>query len=157
MTDQLLGLLRIALLIALYVFFVRVLWAVWVEVRVPAVQRAGAGRPASGPQSAGSVARQFRVSAIKAVAPVTIKGHIYPVSQQPFTIGRADDNDLTVADDPYISGRHAHIYLHGGYAVIEDLGSTNGTYVNNTRVTEPNDLEIGDRIQIGGIILEAVK
>lgn len=157
MTDQLLSILRIALLVALYVFFMRVLWAVWVEVRVPAVQRVGAGRPSSGPQSTGVVARQFRVSAIKAVAPATIKGHVYPVSDIPFTVGRADDNDLFMPDDPYISGRHAHIYLHAGYVVIDDLGSTNGTYVNNSRITEPNDLEIGDRIQIGGIILEAVK
>jgi pSer/pThr/pTyr-binding forkhead associated (FHA) protein len=64
---------------------------------------------------------------------------------------------LCITDDPYISGRHARLYLQGGYAVIDDLGSTNGTYVNTTRITEPNDLEIGDRIQIGGVILEAVK
>lgn len=138
-------------------FFARVLWAVWVEVRIPAVQRAGLGRPASGPQSVEAVAREFRVSAVKAVSPVTIKGHVFEVSQTPFTIGRAEDNDLCVSDDPYVSGRHAKIYLQSGYAVVEDLGSTNGTYVNSTRISEANDLEIGDRIQIGGIILEAVK
>lgn len=157
MTDQLLSILRIVLLIALYVFFARVLWAVWVEVRIPAVQRAGVGRPSSGPQSLGVVARQFRVSAVKAIAPLTIKGHVFDVSEQPFTIGRAEDNDLCVPDDPYISGRHARLYLQSGYAVIDDLGSTNGTFVNSTRIIEPNDLEIGDRIQIGGVILEAIK
>ena len=157
MTDQLLSVLRIVLLVALYVFFARVLWAVWVEVRIPAVQRTGTGRPSSGPQSTMAVARQFRVSAMKAIAPVTIKGHVFDVTDTPFTIGRAEDNDLCVPDDPFISGRHAHIYLQAGYAVVDDLGSTNGTYVNNSRITEPNDLEIGDRVQIGGVILEAVK
>lgn len=157
MTDQLLSILRIVLLIALYVFFVRVLWAVWVEVRIPAVQRAGVGRPSTGPQSASVVARHFRVSAIKAISPLTIKGQVFPVSDTPFTIGRADDNDLCIPDDPYISGRHAHVFLQSGYVVVDDLGSTNGTYVNSTRITEPNDLEIGDRIQIGGVILEAIK
>lgn len=157
MTDQLLSLLRIVLLIALYGFFLRVLWAVWVEVRIPAIHRTGVGRPASGPQSAAVVARAFRVSALKAVAPVTIKGHVYDVTEKPFTIGRAQDNDLCVPDDPYISGHHARVYLHSGYAVVDDLGSTNGTFVNSERIAEPNDLEIGDRVQIGGVILEAVK
>lgn len=157
MTDQLLSLLRIVLLLALYVFFARVLYAVWVEVRIPAVQRAGAGRSASSSQSGGVVAREFRVSAVKAIAPVTIKGHVYPISTTPLTIGRAEDNDVCVPDDPYISGRHARLYQQAGYVVIDDLGSTNGTYVNTDRITEPNDLEIGDRIQIGGVILEAVK
>jgi hypothetical protein len=157
MTDQLLSLLRIVLLIALYAFFGRVLWAVWVEVRVPAVQRTGLGRPSTGPQSAAVVARHFRVSALKAVSPVTIKGHVFPVSEKPFTIGRAEDNDLCVPDDPYVSGRHARFFLQGGYVVVDDLGSTNGTYVNTTRISEPNDLEIGDRVQIGGVILEAIK
>jgi hypothetical protein len=157
MTDQLLSLLRIVLLVALYAFFARVLYAVWVEVRIPALQRTAAGRPASGPQSAGVVAREFRVSGVKAIAPVTIKGHVFPVSTTPFTIGRAEDNDLCIPDDQFISGRHARLYLQGGYVVIDDLGSTNGTYVNSNRITEPNDLEIGDRIQIGGVILEAVK
>lgn len=154
MTDQFLSLLRIALLIALYVFFMRVLWAVWMEVRIPAVQRVGR---ASSVEGSAIVARQFRVSSIKAVAPVTIKGHVYPVTDTPFTIGRADDNDLCVTDDPYISARHARFFRQGGYVVIDDLGSTNGTYVNNTRISEPNDLEVGDRVQIGGVILEAVK
>lgn len=157
MTDQLLSLLRIVLLLALYAFFARVVWAVWVEVRVPAVQRTGSGRPATGPQSAGVVARAFRVSSLKAIAPVTLKGQTFPVSENPWTIGRADDNDLCVADDPYVSGRHARVFLSSGYAVVEDLGSTNGTFVNDSRITEPNDLEIGDRIQIGGVILEAVR
>ncbi len=157
MTDQLLSLLRIVLLLALYVFFARVLWAVWVEVRVPAIQRAGVTRPASTPGSSPSVAHAFRVSAVKAIAPITIKGHVFDLTGQPLSIGRSDANDLCVADDPYISGHHARLYLQAGYAVVEDLGSTNGTYVNNDRISEPNDLEIGDRIQIGGVILEAIK
>jgi pSer/pThr/pTyr-binding forkhead associated (FHA) protein len=157
MTDQLLSLLRIVLLIALYVFFARVLWAVWVEVRVPALPRTGPGRPTSGPQALGAVAATFRVSSMRVIAPVTHKGHVIAVSTTPWTIGRASDNDLCIPDDPYMSGRHARIFLQSGYAVVEDLGSTNGTYVNNTRISEPNDLEIGDRVQMGGVILEAVK
>jgi hypothetical protein len=157
MTDQLLSLLRIVLLVALYVFFARVLYAVWIEVRIPAVQRTSVGRPASGSPSAGVVAREFRVSAVKAIAPVTIKGQVFPISTTPFTIGRSEDNDLCIQDDPFISGRHARLSLQAGYAVIEDFGSTNGTYVNSNQIAEPNDLEVGDRIQIGGVILEAVK
>lgn len=155
MTDQLLGFLRLALLLALYVFFARVLWAVWIEVRIPALPRAG--RPTTGPQSVQSVSRTFRVSSLRAIAPVTIKGNTYNVSKTPLTVGRAQDNDVCILDDAYVSGHHARIFLQSGYVVVEDLGSTNGTFVNSTRITEPNDLEIGDRVQMGGIILEAVQ
>lgn len=161
MTDQLLGLLRIVLLIALYVFFARVLWAVWVEVRVPATPRSAISpTPRSKGSSTGAitkVARPFRIGRMRIISPVTMKNLTFSVSDIPFTIGRAEENNLCLADDAYVSGHHARLQRHDGYLVVEDLGSTNGTFVNKEKIGGHWQLRIGDRVQIGGVILEAEK
>jgi len=160
-TDQLLGLLRIALLISLYVFFARVLWAVWVEVRVPATPRpAITPTPRSSRSNTGAIARvprPFRVARLRIVSPVTMKNLTFNVGDTPFNIGRLEDNNLCLADDAYVSSRHARLYRLDGYLVVEDLGSTNGTFVNKEPITGVTQIRLGDRVQIGGVILEGEK
>jgi pSer/pThr/pTyr-binding forkhead associated (FHA) protein len=68
------------------------------------------------------------------------------------TIGRGDDADLTLGDTG-ISRSHARITPEGVSAVIEDLGSSNGTFVNTQRVEDPRRLRDGDEIQLGNAIL----
>lgn len=161
MTDQLLGLLRIALLISLYVFFARVLWAVWIEVRVPATPRAAiTPTPRSSRSNTGAIARvprPFRVARLRIISPVTMKNLTFTVGDTPFTIGRLEENNLCLADDAYVSSRHARLYRHEGSVVVEDLGSTNGTFLNKEPVSGITQVRIGDRVQIGGVILEAEK
>ncbi|MFM8484465.1 MAG: FHA domain-containing protein [Actinomycetota bacterium] len=161
MTDQLLGLLRIALLVTLYIFFARVLWAVWVEVRVPATPRpAITPTPRSSTSATGAIARiprPFRVARMRIVSPVTMKNLTFKVNDNPFTIGRLEENNLCLSDDTYVSSRHARLYRQDGYLVVEDLGSTNGTFVKTDRVSGATQLRIGDRVQIGGVVLEAEK
>lgn len=63
--------------------------------------------------------------------------------------GRGDECDLQV-DDPYVSPRHALIWLDdNGDPWVEDLGSSNGTYVNKVRVTRPTRLHPGDLLSLG--------
>ncbi len=69
------------------------------------------------------------------------------------TIGRAAGCQL-IFDDTYLSQRHARVAPAEGGVVIEDLGSTNGTYINQQRVTAPVLGRRGDRIQFGGVIME---
>lgn len=161
MTDQLLGLLRIALLIALYAFFARVLWAVWVEVRVPATPRAAITPSARSSRSntgaIARIARPFRIGRMCIVSPVTMKNLTFAVGEDPFTVGRLEDSNLCLGDDAYVSSRHARFFRHDGYLMVEDLGSTNGTFVNKDRITGSTRLRVGDRVQIGGVILEAEK
>jgi FHA domain len=71
----------------------------------------------------------------------------------PVLIGRANDSTLVLEDD-YASTRHARISLQDGSWVVEDLGSTNGTYVGTRKVDGPVPLEIGVPVRIGKTVLE---
>ncbi|MBZ4646462.1 MAG: hypothetical protein PWR27_2305 [Petroclostridium sp.] len=67
------------------------------------------------------------------------------------TIGRSSKNDIVI-QDPYLSGEHAHLILENGMYLLKDLGSTNGTFINDVKIgVEPVALKNGDRIHIGQI------
>ena len=72
----------------------------------------------------------------------------YPISQEITIVGREAINDLVV-NDPEVSRRHCRLMLDKGGYLIEDLGSTNGTFVNGQRVTSPVPLYHGDTIELG--------
>jgi hypothetical protein len=72
------------------------------------------------------------------------------------TIGRAGDCDLSL-QDTYLSSRHARLANDDGDLSIEDLGSTNGTYVNQELVKGRVHLERGDVVQVGGVLFEVVR
>jgi hypothetical protein len=75
------------------------------------------------------------------------------LSEAPITIGRAEDSTLVINDD-YSSARHARLVARGGQWFIEDLGSTNGTYLDRTRVNGPTPVPLGVPIRIGRTALE---
>ncbi len=88
-----------------------------------------------------------------------LEGHItggkrwlLPVDTYPFVIGRGTDCDLQISAR-HISKRHAEINEFGSTIMIHDLGSTNGTTINGTRIGEPVSLKPGDHVTIGGIEL----
>lgn len=93
-----------------------------------------------------------RVSELVVVRSDTLSGLRFPVGAG-ITIGRSSDADVVV-DDPYASEYHFRIAVHDGSAVLSDLGSTNGTYVNGRRLTVPINLGKGDSVQIGNTIFE---
>lgn len=66
-------------------------------------------------------------------------------------IGREDFNDIIIYD-PEVSRHHAQIIYHGGEYLVEDLGSTNGTFVNGRRITSPTSLSDGDIIELGASV-----
>jgi pSer/pThr/pTyr-binding forkhead associated (FHA) protein len=71
----------------------------------------------------------------------------------PVLVGRANDSTLVLEDD-YASTRHARISLQNGMWVVEDLGSTNGTYLGQRKVDGPTPLEPGVPLRIGRTVLE---
>ena len=75
------------------------------------------------------------------------------LSDAPVTIGRADDSTLVLNDD-YASARHARLFPREGVWYIEDLGSTNGTYLDRQKVTQPTPVPAGVPIRIGKTVLE---
>ncbi len=75
-----------------------------------------------------------------------------PPSTAPITLGRAPDNTIVI-NDPTVSSRHARLFLQGSWWYIQDLGSTNGTFVNNNRITQ-HPIQIGDQLRLGAIVIQ---
>jgi pSer/pThr/pTyr-binding forkhead associated (FHA) protein len=71
-------------------------------------------------------------------------------------VGRAADCDLSI-DDTYLSSRHARFAMDSGELSVEDLNSTNGTFVNAEQIRGRVALERGDIVQVGGVLFEVVR
>ncbi len=82
-----------------------------------------------------------------------LTGTRIPLEGRPIMIGRADDSTL-VLDDDYASTRHARLSLRGTDWYVEDLGSTNGTYLDRAKVTGPTKVPLGVPIRIGKTVIE---
>ncbi len=78
------------------------------------------------------------------------------LSAAPILIGRGPDAAIRL-DDDYVSTRHARIAAAGDQWFVEDLGSTNGTYIGTVRITQPTTLTLGTQVRIGKTILELRK
>ncbi len=86
----------------------------------------------------------------------SLAGTAVPLTDSPITIGRAADATI-VLDDDYASGHHARIYPRDGMWLVEDLGSTNGTYLDRRKVDGPTPVQMGIPIRIGKTVLELRK
>ncbi|CAN5724988.1 antibiotic biosynthesis regulator FhaB [soil metagenome] len=150
-----LELLKYVLLAVLYIFVWRAVRAVYREL---APQRTRpAGRRAAPPPTARPSPRKQRTGPRKAVVVEgDRKGKSLPLGDE-MVIGRASNCNL-VLDDTYVSQVHARIYpKDGGRLMVEDLGSTNGTYLNRRRITAPAELQRGDQVKIGKTVMELRK
>jgi pSer/pThr/pTyr-binding forkhead associated (FHA) protein len=150
--ESLLTILKFCFLAVLYLFFFRVLRAVWAELgggrapSAPAVQ--APRRPPSKRSSRGGK----NGSRLRIVEPADKRGQTYELADE-LTLGRATGCQVTV-DDTYVSQLHARVFRREGQLYIEDLGSTNGTYLNRKKVTAPIAVRRGDRLQVGRTVLE---
>ncbi|GAA2764339.1 FHA domain-containing protein [Streptomyces sp. NPDC029044] len=87
----------------------------------------------------------------------TLTGTTVALQGQTITLGRAHDSTI-VLDDDYASSRHARIYPdRDGQWIVEDLGSTNGTYLDRSRLTTPTPIALGAPIRIGKTVIELRK
>jgi Inner membrane component of T3SS, cytoplasmic domain len=142
--------LKIAFLVLLYLFVVRVIRSAGSERQAPsqdsmiltpaAARAAGLGR---GKQTRRSVRLVVRRS------PSLEEGDEFPLNSAPVTVGRGGQNDLVLAGDEFASARHARIEMRGDGAWVQDLDSTNGTYVNGSRVAGAQRLGAGDVLRVG--------
>jgi pSer/pThr/pTyr-binding forkhead associated (FHA) protein len=83
----------------------------------------------------------------------SLKGTTIALGQAPILIGRAPECTLVLEDD-YASGRHARLSLQQGTWMVEDLGSTNGTFLGRNRVQDPVPIPPGEQIRIGRTVIE---
>jgi Inner membrane component of T3SS, cytoplasmic domain len=82
-----------------------------------------------------------------------LAGNSLALTEQQITIGRSNDATLVLNDD-YASSRHARLFPQDGQWIVEDLGSTNGTYLDRQKVTQPTPVPTGVPIRIGKTVLE---
>lgn len=170
MPESLLRILQFLLIALLYLFFLRVLRAVWAEVASPREVGTGgvSGGSASAPARARSAPRAQRPAPargspqrLKVIEPADRKGQAFDLAEE-LTVGRAAGCQVKV-DDTYASQLHARIFSKDGQLFVEDLGSTNGTYLNRRgtqnkeKVGGPIALKLGDRLMIGKTVLEVAK
>jgi FHA domain len=133
--------LQVLVMVVAVLFFLRV-------IRVVAVQ----SRPANYEKR---TRRRHGVLSLEFIEPSERSGQRIDV-ESGVTIGRAGDCDLSL-QDTYLSSRHARVANDDGDLSIEDLGSTNGTYVNQELVKGRVHLERGDVVQVGGVLFEVVR
>lgn len=117
----------------------------------PPPQQQGGGRQSGG-------GRRGRNAPTKLVVTEgTLTGTTVALQGQTVTLGRAHDSTI-VLDDDYASSRHARIYPdRDGQWIVEDLGSTNGTYLDRSRLTTPTPIPLGAPIRIGKTVIELRK
>ncbi|MHB8680732.1 MAG: FHA domain-containing protein [Acidimicrobiales bacterium] len=156
--QNLLRLLEVIVVALIWLFFFRVIRAVWVEVRPPRARAATVevrvGAPAAPARRERGRERAGRLR-LKIVEPEAQRGQLFELSDE-LTVGRAAGCGVRV-EDSYTSNIHARLFRRDGGLWVEDLGSTNGTWVNAERVAEPTRLGRGDVLQVGGTVFEVTR
>lgn len=154
--QNLLRALEVLLVALVWLFFFRVIRAVWVEVRPPksrgSVADVQVGLPASTGQPQKRGRRTLRLTLVE---PESQRGESFELADE-LTIGRAPGCGVRV-EDAYTSNLHARLFRRDGSLWLEDLGSTNGTWVNGELVAEPMKLGRGDLLQVGGTVFEVTR
>jgi len=156
-----LTLIRLAFLAVLWLFVIAAVGVVRTDLFGPSVTSRRQGRKRQQPRSRpAQPAKPSRAGRGSRAAPqqlvVTggdLAGTTMGLADQQITIGRANDATLVLTDD-YASSRHARLFPQDGQWIVEDLGSTNGTYLDRQKVTQPTPVPVGVPIRIGKTVLE---
>jgi pSer/pThr/pTyr-binding forkhead associated (FHA) protein len=162
-----LTLIKLAFLAMLWLFVIAAVGVIRADLFGSKAATRAAERPRAKakPRAARQAQRQGRMPArVRRSEPNTlvvtqgpIQGTTLDLAAAPvITIGRANDATLVVTDD-YASSRHARIFAQDGQWIVEDLGSTNGTYLGRTKVTRPTPVPVGVPIRIGKTVFELRK
>jgi hypothetical protein len=174
--ESVLTVLKFCLLALVYLFLLRVLRVVYLELGGRSRARARARRqpprfeatgrtatvpvPHPAPAPAPSPLRDRRpvpngAVRLEVLEPPEQRGTWFPVDSE-LTVGRAPGCQISLQGDTYVSQLHARVFVHDGAVFVEDLGSTNGTYVNRTKVDATVPLHPGDYLQIGRTVMEVM-
>jgi hypothetical protein len=150
MSDSILTVLKFCLLALLYLFLVRVVWIVARELRgTPAP--AAVVAPPTPPPTARTRKRGWRLVVVE---PKAEQGQAFAIDHEA-TMGRGGGCGIPLTFDTFVSQVHARAFARDGNLWVEDLGSTNGTFVNGDKLTQAIMLKKGDRVKIGETVLEA--
>ena len=163
MSELALTIARLAFLGLLWAFVLGTVLVLRRDIRQPAENLVETGASKSKSKRAPKapkpprVARKQKVRGTKLVViDGPLIGTIVPLEGQQVTIGRAPDSTIVI-DDDYASSRHARVYESEGSWVVEDLGSTNGTWIDRVRITTPTVLPVGAPLRIGRSTMQIQK
>jgi pSer/pThr/pTyr-binding forkhead associated (FHA) protein len=154
MPNLVLDLLRYAFLAVLYIFLWRAVKVIYLDLRPPTRRR-----PA--PKAAAPVAQRPPGRRKKTPRKAAIvegssqRGKSFELGEE-LIFGRGEKCHI-ILDDNYVSQVHARIFAKGDSVLVEDLGSTNGTYLNRRRITSAAELQRGDQVKIGKTVMELRK
>jgi pSer/pThr/pTyr-binding forkhead associated (FHA) protein len=144
--DEALLALKIAFLVLLYLFIWRIVRTAARDVAAP--QESVIIRP--GDAAALGIVRQTKPARLVVIgSPALEPGRTLTVDSVPLSIGRGHQNDVPLDGDEFASAQHARFELKRDGLWIEDLGSTNGTFVNGAQVGSPRLLADGDVVRVG--------
>ena len=163
MSELTLTLIRLGFLAVLWLFVLSAVSVIRSDMFGARVEIRNAGKPPRAaqppkPPKPPKPARTLRRGSRHAPRSLVVvdgpdKGQSAPLSEQPILIGRGADAAIRL-DDDYVSTRHARVASNGEQWFVEDLGSTNGTYLGHQRVTTPTPLTMGTPIRVGKTVLE---
>ena len=141
--------LKVCFLVLLYLFIWRIVRSASRDVRMPQESFVMA------PSQAAALGLGRQAPAVSTGSLVTLKssaleeGSRFELDAKALTLGRGAPNDIRLDDDDFASARHARIEPRRDGVWVEDVGSTNGTYVNGSRLGRPQKLSPGDIVRIG--------
>ena len=161
MSELTLFLIRMAFLAILWIFVLSAISVIRSDMfgaRVPETARNGAPAPARKGKGNAKASRKPRRGAPTHLLVVEGEnpGTRAELADAPLLIGRGSDAAIKL-DDDYVSTRHARVAVSGDEWFVEDLGSTNGTYVGPVRITQPTTIGLGVQVRVGKTILELRK
>ncbi|MEU3310962.1 FHA domain-containing protein [Nocardiopsis sp. NPDC006832] len=165
MSNLTLILIKIAYLAVLWLFVLMAVGVISTDLFGQSKRKSRKKKPRSAPRPAprrspSSSQGRSRASrnepTVLAVTQGPLTGTTINLSSQPILIGRAPDSTLVITDD-YASGRHARVYTESGRWFVEDLNSTNGTYLGQQKLNRPQPITVGQPIRIGKTVLELRK
>ncbi|HSX67725.1 FHA domain-containing protein FhaB/FipA [Nocardioides sp.] len=159
MSELTLFLIRIAYLAVLWIFVLSAISVIRTDMfgaRLSAGQQAPKAAKTKAKAPAKAAPKRRGAPTHVAVVEGGNQGERADLDQAPILIGRGPDAAIRL-DDDYVSTRHARIASSGDQWFVEDLGSTNGTYVGASRISQPTAIAIGTKVRIGKTILELRK
>ncbi|QBX55317.1 FHA domain-containing protein [Nocardioides seonyuensis] len=157
MSELTLFLIRMAYLAILWIFVLSAISVIRSDMfgaRIPETAR-GSAAPAAKPKGRPRRARRGDPTHLIVVEGDNV-GARAELAEAPLLIGRGTDAAIRL-DDDYVSTRHARVAASGDEWFVEDLGSTNGTYVGSVRITQPTTIGPGVQVRVGKTILELRK
>lgn len=149
--------------VLVFLFFLRVIRAVWVEVRPAGPRQSRADRRRAAKEANQALVgaeprtRKGRRLLLEVLEPPDQAGRTYDLDEEELTIGRSPGCAVSTSYDVYSSTVHARLFRRGSQLWVEDLGSTNGTYLNSERLTRPSKLAKGDLLQVGATVFEVTR